>query len=368
MVFSLATTFEHEIIDNLKELNEKVIDDKLKVTETFGAMITEFGSGRNSYRLPNVNYNELKDYINYSHENKIKFNYLINATCFSGKETSQKFINKLCNHLEDLSSMGVDIFTMANPILIKTAKENIKDIKINTSINSRIKSLEEVKRYLSLGIDRITLHYDLNRDFDFLKKVRSLSEIEIELLANNPCLYNCIFADYHMNMDSHGSRSATKMVNTLYPVFNCKDIRLRKPEEIIKSRWIMPKDVENYFDLGINIIKIAGRNLDKDKLLKAAEDYSQKKDFPEFYSQLIEKGLWRYVSRENPDLEELDIKVNLPDDFLDWFKEGKCHQDCLPCGHCENIANKCITFNSDDLRKKYLNISSQILNRELKKK
>jgi collagenase-like PrtC family protease len=367
MAFSIATTFDYALLDNLVKLNQGIVQEGFKIEETFGAMITEFGSGRNAYRLPNINQETLERYIQYSHKNNLGFNYLVNGTCFSGEESSKRFINKFCKHLDELLVAGVDIFTFANPILVRIAKENIPEARVNTSINSRINTLEEVQRYLALGIDRLTIHYDQNRDFEFLKRVRAITDAEIELLANNPCLHNCIYADAHVNMDSHGSTDVNKPVNTLFPVFNCKNSRLTNPEEIIKSRWIRPADVRNYFDLGIDIVKIAGRNMDNKWLLNAAEEYAQERDSPGFYSRLIERGLWKYVSKKNPMLDKLDLEVELPKDFLNWFASGKCKQDCAKCGYCANMAERGIRFNSESLREDYIRLSKQILIDEAKR-
>lgn len=365
MVFSIATTFEESIIEEFSKINNRIKDDKFKITETFGAMVTKFGSGRNAFRLPKINDNKLKRYIDYSHYKGFNFNYLLNSTCLSGKETSKEFIINLCNHINKLSNIGVDIFTIANPFLIDIISHNFEGIKINTSINSRINTLEEIRRYIDLGVNRLTIHYDLNRDFKLIKKITETENVELELLANNPCLHYCIYANNHMNLDSHSSTNSENISNnTLLPTFNCKHTRLKYPQEIIKSRWIRPIDVDTYYGFGVNIIKIAGRNMPQEWLINAAKYYTEKIDFPQFYSKLIERGKWNYVLREDKSLDKLDINVNLPKTFLDWFISDNCKSDCEECRHCEYLAKKYIEFISDDLRNKYIKESERILKKE----
>jgi len=106
-------------------------------------------------------------------------------------------------------------------------KQNFPHIKVNTSINSKIRSKEDVRRYMLLGVDRLTLHHDINRDFGLLKEIRATTEIPIELLSNNACLYDCIYASNHMNIDAHASIWSSTERNTGFPRLNCKDIRLR---------------------------------------------------------------------------------------------------------------------------------------------
>jgi collagenase-like PrtC family protease len=363
MAVSIATTFDKKLIDSFVEINLQQPDEKFRINETYGCMITSFGSGRNSFRLPNITYDALKEYIDYSLDKGIGFNYLLNTSCYSGRELSKKFVIELCSHVEELMGLNPSIFTVANPFVMKILKDNFKEIKINSSINSRIRSLEEVVRFLDLGIDRLTVHYDLNRDFEKLRKIRKKTDIPIELLSNNPCLYKCIYADSHLNMDSHGSTSSeeNQEVNTLAAACNCKNIRLHSPAEIIKVRWIRPSDMHTYFNECMDILKIAGRNMDDTWLKNAAKSYVLGIEKPDFYVSLIERGKWKYVTKKNKELEDLTVSLNLPDDFLEWFTSGKCKDDCSKCSHCQQTAEKYVKFNSDELRQKYLRASEEIV-------
>ena len=146
MAFSIATTFDHALLDNLIKLNQGIVQEEFRIEETFGAMITEFGSGRNAYRLPNIDQETLERYIRYSHKNNLGFNYLVNGTCFSGEESSKGFINKFCKHLDELLVAGVDIFTFANPILIRI--ETQAGHRGAASVNHHIKQYADMWSFI----------------------------------------------------------------------------------------------------------------------------------------------------------------------------------------------------------------------------
>jgi len=123
--------------------------------------------------------------------------------------------------------------------------------------------------------------------------------------------------------------------------------------------------MQQYQGAGIDIIKIAGRDMDDSWMINAAERYAHSINSPDFYRMLIERGGWKYVALAHPEKSDLQIDIDLPNDFITWFKEGRCIHDCGLCGHCSQLARKHIRFNSTELKEEiYMAYESRYLKRQ----
>ena len=79
MIFSIPSDFKEETINCLEKLNKEK-EGKAKIAETYGqATETEIqSSGRVTEALPKVTLRTLEDYVKYSRDRGIGFNYTLN--------------------------------------------------------------------------------------------------------------------------------------------------------------------------------------------------------------------------------------------------------------------------------------------------
>lgn len=113
-----------------------------------------------------------------------------------------------------------------------------------------------------MGADIITLKQStFNRNFNMLKKIREYVKCELQLIANNGCLFSCPFGFYHTHLIPHASQRWNKYRNSIvdYCALSCKYIKLKEPVNFIRAVWIRPEDVHYYEKIGIDYLKLVGR-------------------------------------------------------------------------------------------------------------
>ena len=134
-----------------------------------------------------------------------------------------------------------------------------------------------LRYYNSLGIDRIVISPDLNRDLDTLANMVEYSDAAIEIMLNEGCLFRCPYKPAHHRFNAHktrGESSDSEKENFRY-VDLCGEMCLNDPQNIIQSPFVRPEDMGVYKDIGIEHFKIAGRNMPKEWILKVVRAYQQ---------------------------------------------------------------------------------------------
>lgn len=131
-------------------------------------------------------------------------------------------------------------------------------------------------------------------------------------------------------------------------MIKCTLHELEEPSEIIKSPWIRPEDISEYFNLGINFIKISSRRMPADWILRCANAYISGHYDGNLFD-LIGRPIHRFTaydplfdSIEGLPPIEIVIDNNTLDGFIDFFKKGKirCSEGCENCNYCQDIAEK----------------------------
>ena len=266
--FSLATCFSNRLLEGLDRLN-KLYKDKARVVEVFGSLPKSvIGSGREESALPKVSIKGLEDHIKRAHDQGIKFNYLLNASCLGNQEYTQEGQSKIISLLELLVSLKVDSVTVALPFFVRLIREHYPQLPVSISVISYVNSVEQALFYQDLGASRVCLDLDINRDFNLIEEIRKRVSVDLEVLSNNLCLLRCPLRYSHYNFTAHSTQEGGVPDYPGYPFRDqCSLINLQNLEEFIKSPWIRPEDVSAYTKRGINIIKIGGRELLSSELL-----------------------------------------------------------------------------------------------------
>lgn len=368
MKFSVPTNWQDDL---LPQFNSP------EITEVYGKLAEDFvGGGRNAYSLPNVSKKRVANYIRDIHKNDCEFNYLLNASCLGGKEFTSKGQKQIFRLLDWLVKTGVDSVTVSLPYLAEMIRKNFPSVKIAVSVMAHVDSIEKAKFWESLGAYSITLvHTKLNRDFKLLEQLRKNIKCQLQLMANNHCIYNCPLEEYHELFASHGSQSGYSNGNFIfdYCYLTCRYKKIIQPALLISSPWIRPEDVSLYDEIGIDNIKLVDRRLPSAELIKIIKAYINKRyegNLLELFPTLggaspvnLSNILLRIKHFFRPSaanifmvfklkdlLETIDIFIDnrALDGFINFFLTHNCRLiSCDDCGYCQEIANKVVKIDKD---------------------
>lgn len=212
----------------------------------------------------------------------VKLNVLLNAACYSKKEFTDKFSQKMVNFLNFLEDIKVDSVTIGNSHLIETFLQHRNNIKICVSTFIYVDNPLKAKAFEKMGVDRIILPQGLNHNFGMLERLRKYVSIPFELYANNRCIYagQCPHFQMHCNYHAHDQDLSPKQYKKWvdpYASF-CNNMRRHDLLQQIMTPFIRPEDVHFYEKMGIDHFKIALRQEDSaEQVIKVINAYNNRR-------------------------------------------------------------------------------------------
>lgn len=369
MKISLATNFDDDLIEKIKNY---------PIYEIYGKLKNDYiGGGRPDNCLKDIDREKFENHIKKVRAAGINFNYLLNGSCLANNEQDEKWQNEFKEFLNYLKSIGVNALTITNPYILLLIRKYFKDdFIVRISTFACVDSLEKAKRWEEFGADIICIDFvKINRDFNEIKKiVRGLKKSKIEILVTNSCLKNCPMIYTHTNSLAHASsKNNGKSKYEDWSLFYCQSKQLNYLEEYIKSPWVRPEDIKYYEELGVEHFKITERDFPTDELVKRVKAYYERKydgnlldliqghgcTFNNKEEKLIKnkvttrKDIYNEIKRVRglgiPRKNERHIYIDNRklDDFIKFFVEGKCNNDCDKCGYCKAVSKKVITKNDE---------------------
>lgn len=369
----VACNWEFDLLDKI---------DYPEVKTLFGGLPgTLIGSGRPSFMIKNMSYEDVKEYIKCVHDKGWTFDYNLNAICLANMELTSEGHKKILSYIEEILGLGVDSLTVSMPNLMEIINKHFPGTKMKVSTYQKVDSVAMAQRFEELGADVIMLSENINRDFNLLSAIRRSVKCKLALIANVGCLYGCPNMHAHASSISHGGARGEK-----YSIFsefyqaNCLFTKVKNPVEFVKTRWIRPEDVKSYEDIGIDMLKILERNSTSNTLAERVKAYTERKYEGNIISMLgqmsnrkgslppmmggeppkdkmeefhkIGKFYNSFFKIDIPDVFYLDNK-KIPEDFIEGFKERDCSTlSCEKCNYCKKIADACITEVDPELIKR----------------
>lgn len=365
MRYSIAANWDLGLLERLKGTS---------VESLYGQMWNDpLGGGRMAMFIPKVGRKEVTSFISEARKKGLSFNYLINATCFDNLEFTKKGYKKIMKHLEWISTTGTDMVTVTLPFLLEMIRKEFPQLKVCVSSFARVQNVHLAKYWEEIGADKIILPEAIGRDFQILRLIRESVDCELELIANHCCLFQCPLDLHHRNMVSHGSQEDHPCGGFApdYCKLACQRLKILRPAELIKARWIRPEDVPDYEAIGIDCLKLVERFRGTESLIQIVNAY-EKKSYPGNLVKLLtlpQQGAFLTPDLEviqrtdliepekmeevmavlrEPFPEKVHIDNSKLNGFLDYFKKIDCfHMDCDRCGYCERIASQAISIDEE---------------------
>lgn len=362
-LLTLPTSFADSFISDLASLNAEFKESGNRVYELYGSFQHgSFHSARPAKYLPLIDRPAFKQHVRLALKHGIRFNYLLNATSYANFEYTHEGRKELEDLLQFLCDCGVASVTVTAPYVIDIIKRRFPDLEVVVSTIGYVGSKRGISQYEEIGASRIVLDVEVNRDFRFLRHVIPHTKVDLEIVVNPVCLYQCHFKFNHYCTATFGSRPHKDGCGHPYNQYYlnwCYLEKLKTPGEFMRSPWVRPEDVHLYQELGLRHFKIAGRGLDSEELLRRAKYYLQ----GTFSGNLLALLGWPHWLQfrktvEGKVLEPLEISLQNEDlsGFLDFFhkQEPPCRLGCEGCGYCDKWAAKHIKSNDHELLKGYV--------------
>jgi len=349
----VPTNWDKELIAPLSQISADI--------QIFGVLPTSMmGSGGSGPDIPQMTTKQAEEYIKLAHSAGLTFNYLLNAPCMNNMEWDKDTHQKLLEHLEWLSSAGVDSVTVAIPYLLELIKRQFPHLKVEVSTIAHVSSVARAKLFESLGANSIILDSNVNRDFKLLEAIRNSVRCELGVLTNSLCLYQCPYEYYHNNTLGHASQSHNPLNGFYmdYCVVHCTLDRLSDSSQIIKSRWVRPEDIHIYEEIGIDFFKIGGRAMPTQWIINATEAYSShhyQGNLYDILSVLTPEIRYANLTASSPQITKIDslpkvyIDNQALEGFIDFFKKQDCLSGCSHCDYCQKIADKVIRIDRHEV-------------------
>lgn len=313
---------------------------------------SNIGTGRIFQYSPSKSY--LKKLCKEIHDRGCEVNIVLNATCFGGEQYTKKWITNTLRYLDHLSSLNVDLLTIADPYLIALIHHYGYSFKIVVSVLAFVHTVVGARYFDEMKVDRITLSTNINRDLNLIRKIRKCVKSDLALIVNEGCLLDCPNRHFCYNYISHLSGNKDSDIHADYEVYYWVSdnlIRIKQPYTLLTSPWIRPENLRDYENVGINIFKISGRNKPLEFLKKALEAYHSL-HFDGNIFDIIDGGCrmpdaWS----KNPTGYRLygPPRYYLDNKNLDAFfkKVTSCDKNCSECGFCKEFAEKHLRENEE---------------------
>jgi len=332
---------------NLKSTRAIIENTRGRIHEIYlSVKNSRFGSGRNY--VHEVDISEIARQVEIADKNDIHISLAFNTVCFGAEKFSEGFRNEFIKLIGEIRKAGIDRIIISDPYMMEIVREKFPNIKIIVSVFSEVDSINRLKFYNDLGVDRIVIPHELNRNLDKLKRFVEVSECDLELLVNLGCSHYCARGDTHSMFTGHYvGEMRKKVMGDCYTAY-CNRFKLNHPSDFLSQDWIRPEDIYRYEEIGIEYFKVAGRATSTSRVIKTANAYLDR-SFEGNIFELI-STYYPFTDRveemRNPDPESqkgnpLYIPNKKLDDIMDILY--KCGHKCDQCGRCKSTFNSLIS-------------------------
>ena len=286
--------------------------ERIRVALSYGADAVYFGGINYSLRAnaKNLNIKEIKEACDYAHSLGKKVYVTVNII-FHNEDTIG-----LVEYLKELSLCNVDAIIVADPLVIKLVHDN--NIKLNIHISTQSSTLNylSVLYWKKLGVERVVLGRELNREE--IKEIIDKTGIEVECFIHGAMCSSysgrCVLSNYFTNRDANrgGCAQICRWDFDLYD----------KNHELIKDETkftMCCKDlsmidyITDMIDIGITSLKIEGRMRSSYYIAVVVNTYRNLID--DYYNGVLTEEKMKYYKKILSRVANRDNKAQFYDKF-----------------------------------------------------
>ena len=224
--------------------------ERLKVTLLYGADAVYLGGKQFGLRANATNFTleELKEGCSFAH-NLNKKVYLTLNIVFHNSDMDEVF-----KYIDDVVKCGIDAFIVSDISICEYIKKNYKDVEVHLSTQSSTMNYKAAEFIKSIGVDRIVLARELNKDE--IKEIIDKTKIDIEVFIHGAmctCVSGrCALSNYVTNRDANRGGCA-QVCRFSFDTGSGKKFTMAT-KDLNMSRYIT-----ELIDMGVTSLKVEGR-------------------------------------------------------------------------------------------------------------
>lgn len=313
----------------------------LPVGHLYGALPRDPGLRAGDW-LPGADEGSLCAYVERARSRGLPFYYALNVACLGNRELTAEGQRWLVERLGWLEELGVEGVVLSNPYLVAFARARFPQLRVAVSTAARIDSVDKARFFEDRGAELLYLPEYVNRDLRLLREIRRRVRCRLALLANVGCLLHCPIRDYHVSLVSHSGDSHELGTYVDYPLMWCTREKAVDPAQMLKAPWIRPEDLGLYEELGYDVFKLAGREMEPDWILRAARAYAARR-----WDGDLNDLILGFDHLEPFGTLPLRIPNRALDGFVEFFrKKHDCRLGCRDCRYCDDWAEGAVSGRS----------------------
>ena len=224
--------------------------ERLKVTLLYGADAVYLGGKQFGLRANATNFTleELEEGCGFAHSLNKKV-YLTLNIVFHNDD-----INDVFKYIDDVVKCGIDAFIVSDISICEYIKKNYNDVEVHLSTQSSTMNYKAAEFCKSIGIDRIVLARELNKDE--IKEIIDKTNMDIEVFIHGAmctCVSGrCALSNYVTNRDANRGGCA-QVCRFSFDTDTDRNFTLAT-KDLNMARY-----VTELIDMGVTSLKVEGR-------------------------------------------------------------------------------------------------------------
>jgi len=233
--------------------------EKLKIAIIYGADAVFVGGKEFSLRSQASNFTleDIKEAVEFASQ----YGAHIHVTC--NIILHQDNLEGIQNYLQALDDIGVTAIIVADPYIMKIAKDMHLNLEVHVSTQLSTLNLKAIEFYKSMGMDRVVLGREVT--YDDLRTIMEYAPVDVEYFIHGAmCIHysgRCMLSNYLSRRDANrgGCSQSCRWYYDLYQNGVLMNQEGDMPFSMSSKDMSLIDHIGELIELGVNSFKIEGR-------------------------------------------------------------------------------------------------------------